>query len=643
MKKNYLIGLSALLLVGVMTSCGQKPTPEPTAEPTAQPTGEQTAQPTAQPTVQPTVDPSNPLAGTYDITVWVSELEGVKELTERQIDAFEAANPGVVINATVEGQSEADSATMMITDVESGADLFCFAQDQLARLVQVGALNKLGVQATETVKQLNDAGAIKAASVNNDLYCYPLTSDNGYFMFYDKSVIQESSLGSLEAIIADCEKAERLFSFECETSAWYNASWFFATGCVSEWETDAEGKFLSVNDNFNSDAGLVALKGMQKLLKSPCYNSSSNGSDFAAATPSAVVISGTWASNTVKEALGDNFGAAELPSFEVDGKSYHLGSFSGNKLMGVKPQLDKVKSAVLQKLALWLTNEQSQLERFEEFGWGPSNLAAQANEAVKADIGLAALAAQSPYAIPQGQIHGSWWDIAKTYAVSAKAATSDAELKTALQSYEDAINALFAMSEEDLLKFGVVGGWEGGSWETDTVMEQKPANTYYTTSPILFAEGNEFKIRQGKSWTVNFGANGELNGSNIVIGAEDAGYRFVKMVITEGDAKDPKAVTISLEKYNPSYSWSVIGTAAGTNWDTDFYMTQVGDGVFESDVLALTAGEQYKVRYGTSWDVNYGANGVANGDNIAVEATGNYVVRLTIVGETATIELVPQA
>ena len=90
MKKNYLIGLSALLLVGVMTSCGQKPTPEPTAEPTAQPTGEQTAQPTAQPTVQPTVDPSNPLAGTYDITVWVSELEGVKELTEREISEIKS-------------------------------------------------------------------------------------------------------------------------------------------------------------------------------------------------------------------------------------------------------------------------------------------------------------------------------------------------------------------------------------------------------------------------------------------------------------------------------------------------------------------------------------------------------------------------
>ena len=102
MKKNYLIGLSALLLVGVMTSCGQKPTPEPTAEPTAQPTGEQTA----QPSVQPTVDPSNPLAGTYDITVWVSELEGVKELTEQQIDAFEAAN-----NCVVEYQGFTDYTT----------------------------------------------------------------------------------------------------------------------------------------------------------------------------------------------------------------------------------------------------------------------------------------------------------------------------------------------------------------------------------------------------------------------------------------------------------------------------------------------------------------------------------------------------
>ena len=72
-------------------------------------------------------------------------------------------------------------------------------------------------------------------------------------------------------------------------------------------------------------------------------------------------------------------------------------------------------------------------------------------------------------------------------------------------------------------------------------------------------------------------------------------------------------------------------------------MTQVDANVYESDVLALSAGEEYKVRFGTSWDVNYGKDGVAGGDNIAVEAAGNYKVRLTINGETVTIELVPQA
>ena len=57
------------------------------------------------------------LSGTYDIVVWVSEIDGVKDLTIAQIDAFEEANPGIVINATVEGVSEGESATQMITSV----------------------------------------------------------------------------------------------------------------------------------------------------------------------------------------------------------------------------------------------------------------------------------------------------------------------------------------------------------------------------------------------------------------------------------------------------------------------------------------------------------------------------------------------
>ena len=458
------------------------------------------------------------LEGTYDITVWVSEVDGMKELTAAQIDKFEEANPGIVINATVEGVSEAESATQMINSVEDGADIFCFAQDQLSRLVMAGALNELGQQAAATVTEKNDAGAVKAASVGGKLYCYPLTSDNGYYMYYDKSVVKAEHIDSLEDIIADCEAAGRLFSFEMETSGWYNVAFMFATGCVSEWTTDAEANFISVNDTFNSEAGLIALKGMQKLLKSPAYNSSSAGADFAAAVPSAVVISGTWAANDVKAALGDNYAAADLPSFTVDGKSYHLASFSGNKLMGVKPQLDAKKGAVLQKLALFLTDEACQMERFNQFGWGPSNLNAQATDAVKADAALSALAAQSAYATPQGNIHGSWWDISKVYAVAAKAATTDAELQAALQAYQDSINGLFSMSDEVKNAFTVIGTVNGTNWDMDFAMENKDG-VWVTVDTFALTAGMEFKVRQGLNWDIAFPA------SNYVVEA-DGNYKI---------------------------------------------------------------------------------------------------------------------
>ncbi len=458
------------------------------------------------------------LSGTYDITVWVSESEGVAQLTEQQIDAFEEANPGIVINATVEGVTESNSASNMITDVASGADLFCFAQDQLIRLVEAGALTKLGAGASDIVTNANDATSLKAATVGSDIYCYPLTSDNGYFMFYDKSVVQESSLDDLAAIVADCEAAGRTICMETDTSAWYVVSFFFATGCHSDWTMAEDGSFTSVDDDFDSANGLIALKGMQQMVKSDMYVSSSDAAQFAAAVPAGVVVTGTWGVNAAKEALGDNYAVTDLPSFTVDGTTYHLGSYSGCKLMGVKPQDDAVKAAVLHKLAQYLTSAECQLQRYELVGWGPSNLEAQQSDEVQADPALAALAAQNEYATPQGQIHGSWWDIAKLLGVVAEESTTDEELQAGLDSYKAFIDGLFSMDEATMNAFTLIGSFGGYNWDTDVAMTEDPAGTW--TATVDFKAGDEFKVRQGLSWDVNFGVDGVLGGDNIVIDAD---------------------------------------------------------------------------------------------------------------------------
>lgn len=475
------------------------------------------------------------LAGTYNIKVWVSETDGVTTLTEQQIDAFEAANPGIVINAEVAGMSEGDAATQVIADVESAPDIFCFAQDQLARLVQAGALTQMGAGTKQTVTEMNDGGSVAAGQVAGTQYAFPLTSDNGYFLFYDKSVVSDEQAKTLEGIIAACEGANKYFRFELEGSAWYTASFFFATGCHSNWTTREDGEFVSFDDDWNSEKGVIALKGMQKLVKSSCYESSSSLFDSAGA-----IVTGTWQSTAALAAFGDNMGATKLPTFEVDGETYQLGSFTGNKLMGVKPQQDAKRAAVLQKLALYLSGEECQAQRFEEFGWGPSNKNVQASPAVAEDPILSAFAAQAQFGTPQGQIWGGWWDIAKVVATDAKAAADDAALQAALAKYQKAINDVMQYTPEQRRAFTVIGNIGGANWNTDFTMTETAPDSGIWVSDRSFTleEGQQFKCRQGFSWDVAFGNNEDnqdpanKNRGNFVVPADKVGEYKIQLTVT---------------------------------------------------------------------------------------------------------------
>ena len=451
------------------------------------------------------------LAGDYEITIWVAEE--IAELTRQQVEAFNDENEdGIYFDATIESVSEADAATQMITDVEAGADVYCFAQDQFARLVQAGALARLVGTAADFVVENNAAGVVAAATSGESIYAYPLTADNGYFLYYDKTIIPEEDVGSLEAIIADCENAQKYFAFEMQSSAWYLASFFFGTGCISEWETDAEGTFISVHDTFNSPQGLIAAKGLKKLVDSPFHLSSSSGSEFA--NGAAAVVTGTWDYKTVEGILGDNMGVAELPSFEVDGQLYHLGSFNGCKLMGIKPQVDANKARALNKLVQYLTGEECQMQRFEARAWGPSNVAAQASEAVQANPGLAALLAQSPYSIPQGQIHGSWWDIAKVIGDDVKAAEDEDGLKQALQNYEDKIASLFELDTSALLFVGAWNGWINADDTSTYYFSAKGEGIYTLTLDVPESDYMGGRIVNPGSWDTDKGF------AQVTVGAE---------------------------------------------------------------------------------------------------------------------------
>ena len=534
--KKIIALLLALVMVLGLAACGETPAPVETQAPTDG--GNET--PTEGSEVN-TPDYNTALAGDYgEITLWVSDTvlddgSSVVAVTEAMVAEFQKLYPDIKFTFKVDGLSEGDAAGQVLNDVASAPDIYCFAQDQLARLVQAQALVALADSVAGTIKAENSVQSASAASVAGTVYAYPLTADNGFYLYYDKSVFTESDVEDLATMVAVAEANGGKIRFALE-NAWYNAGFFFATGCTSSWTMNSEGKWTGVEDTYNSDNGLIAMKGMQILAKSPAYDS--NADIF---TDAIAIVTGTWNSKAAAGHFGDNLAATDLPSFTVDGNTYHINSYFGCKLMGVKPQSgDNAanRTIVLQLLAQYLTNKDNPLTRFSTFGWGPSNLEAQADPAVQADVSLTAFAKQAEYSVMQGNINGSWWDIAKLLGANAKDSTTDEELLGHLKTYEDAINALLLKSDE------------------------------------------------------------ELN------------------------------------------AWGVIGSICGTNWDTDFPMTEQEDGSFLSDVLELTAGNEFKVRQGGSWDVNYGADGVMGGANIVVDADGKYQVKLTL-GDAVSVELIP--
>ncbi len=349
------------------------------------------------------------------ISVWAPE--NTVDLTQKALDEWQGGlgEEYAHYDITVSAMGEGDAATQMLTDVEAGADVFGFAQDQLARLVSVGALSKPGGVFLENINNNNDAGSISAATSGETVYAYPETSDNGYFLFYDSSVITDTS--SIEAILEQCNAAGKKIYMDLQ-SGWYNTAWFFGAGAECYYELDDTGAFTGCVCDYNGDAGLAAFKAMIAMAADPAHVQLN--SDFASkfnpeGGDAAAAVTGTWDAAAIEEFLGENYAACKLPTFTVDGNEYQMGGFGGFKLVGVKPQNDSDKLVFCHMVADYITSEEMQVLRFNELGWGPSNLNAQALDAVQSNPALAALADQLQYTIGQGQYPNAYWTLTEAF------------------------------------------------------------------------------------------------------------------------------------------------------------------------------------------------------------------------------------
>jgi len=348
---------------------------------------------------------------TIALTVWGAEED--ETLLQEIFASFQnhyAAEARFQI--TYQPQSESNCKDVLLGDLENGADVFAFADDQVAALAAAGGLDP--IENADEIRAANLRAAVEAASVGDVLYAYPLTADNGYFLYYNQSYFSEEDLRSLDRMLEIAADAGRLVTMDW-SSAWYVYAFFGNTGLEVGLNEDGLTNYCTWNSTEGEITGVDVAQAMLSIAASPGFASRTDTEFLEGVRNGSVIagVSGVWNAMAVQEAWGESAGAVKLPTYTCRGRQVQMASFSGCKLIGVNAYSRNPQWAA--RLAEWITNEENQRLRFQLRGQGPSNISAAESAEVQASPAIAALLAQSEFSQLQ-RVGGKFWDPVAEFA-----------------------------------------------------------------------------------------------------------------------------------------------------------------------------------------------------------------------------------
>ncbi|QKJ20700.1 pullulanase-type alpha-1,6-glucosidase [Microbacterium hominis] len=185
-------------------------------------------------------------------------------------------------------------------------------------------------------------------------------------------------------------------------------------------------------------------------------------------------------------------------------------------------------------------------------------------------------------------------------------------------------------------EMGCAGEWSPGCEAAKLTLR---ADGIWAGTFDLPAGTYEYKAAINGTWDLNYGANGEQNGPNIVIthvGGPITFYFDPRSNVVQSTAEGP---TVTL----PGSFQEEIGCAG--DWMPDCLASLMADGdkdgVYTFSTSAIPAGAyEVKVAHGLSWGVNYGQDGAPGGANLSFSVADGELVVFRYTLETHVLEIV---
>lgn len=269
---------------------------------------------------------------------------------------------------------EATAASQVAQDPEASADVFMYANDTLTIMTDANALAKFGGTYREEIEQTNSEEVLSSLIKDDELYGVPFTT-NTWFMYYDKRVFSEEDIQNLDTML---KKGKVAFPL---TNSWYTPAFYIGNGCTLFGDGTDESKGV----DFSGEKATAVTEYLVDLAANPNFKIDADGSGLAGLRDGSIsaIFSGSWDANAVQEALGENMGAAALPSFTLNGEEKQMMSYAGSKAVGVNPYSKHMVAAV--ELAVYLGSAEAQMTHYELRNVIPCNTELLTDKAIAED------------------------------------------------------------------------------------------------------------------------------------------------------------------------------------------------------------------------------------------------------------------
>ena len=446
MKKSQLLVLFSSLAFLLGCSGGTTPSVEPSVNPSVNPSEEPSVEPSVNPSVEPSVNPSvepsvnpsiepstepsvepseEPFVGTT-ISIWTTANEA--ELIEEIIEEYnDTALPENQIKAEIEIKDGLRLPSEIIADPSNGPDLFFCYDSDYKLLKENNVLLSLENTGYDTIIRTNNSPiSIKCASIDNELYGFPFSVDNGFFLYYNATYLSEDDVKTLEDILAKCDEYEKKFCMD--VGGWYTPSWFFANGVGGPdsctFHEDEPGKiFYDINwDEPEVVQEIEYLVGIFQEHGNPWVLPGSGEGILPGLINQTTIaaVGGTWYEEVI-ELRCENIKATKLPTFHGN----QMATFTGSSTYCLNSFKDEEQLEASAIIADLITNKEAQLRRAEQKRYNlPCNLEAMEDPRYLDNTSMARKALLDQInacaAVQSASVEMRYWDVGANIGIALK-------------------------------------------------------------------------------------------------------------------------------------------------------------------------------------------------------------------------------